>query len=66
MRYARWDGTIWEKEDIVQRTGILSPSLVLDLAGEARIAYIVDSGGELDYASRLGGPWTVDRRGGLS
>jgi hypothetical protein len=60
MRYARWDGTIWEKEDIVQRTGILSPSLVLDSAGQPHVAYIVDSGGELDYASRLGGAWTVE------
>ena len=60
MRYARWNGTTWEKEDIVQRTGILSPSLVLDLAGKPHVAYIVDSGGEVDYVSRLGGAWTVE------
>ena len=60
MRYARWDGTAWQKEDIVLRGGILSPSLVLDPAGRPRVAYIVDGGGEVDYASRSAGGWTVE------
>ena len=60
MRYARWNGTAWQKEEIVLRGGILSPSLVLDPAGKPRVAYIVDSGGEIDYASRSGGGWTIE------
>src|SRR5262249_40196282 len=60
MRYAKWDGTAWQKEDIVLRGGILSPSLVLDAADKPHVAYIVDSGGEVDYAFRLGGVWTVE------
>jgi hypothetical protein len=60
MRYARWDGTAWQKEDIVLRGGILSPSLVLDSAGKPHVAYLVDSGGEVDYASRSGGVWMVE------
>jgi hypothetical protein len=60
MRYASWNGTEWEKEDIVVRGGILSPSLALDAAGEPRVAYIVDGGGELDYAFRSLGTWTIE------
>jgi len=60
MRYASWDGTTWRKEDIVLRGGILSPSLVLDPAGKPHVAYIVDSGNEVDYASRSVGGWTVE------
>ena len=60
MRYARWNGIAWEKEDIVVRGGILSPSLALDSAGEPSVAYIVDGGGEVDYASRSAGMWTVE------
>jgi hypothetical protein len=60
MRYARWDGTAWQKEDIVLRGGILSPSLVLDPAGKPHVAYIVDSGAEVDYAFRSGDAWTVE------
>ena len=60
MRYARWDGTTWQKEDIVLRGGILSPSLVLDTADKPHVAYIVDSGGEVDYASRSRGTWSVE------
>jgi hypothetical protein len=60
MRYASWDGVAWQKEDIVLRGGILSPSLVLDPAGKPHVAYIVDSGAEVDYASRSGDAWTVE------
>src|SRR5262249_31031005 len=60
MRYAVWDGTAWQKEDIVLRGGILSPSLVLDPAGKPHVAYLVDSGAEVDYASRLGDAWAVE------
>jgi hypothetical protein len=60
MRYARWDGTAWQKEDIVLRGGILSPSLVLDAADKPHVAYLVDSGGEVDYAFRSGGVWRVE------
>jgi hypothetical protein len=60
MRYARSNGTAWQKEDIVLRSGILSPSLVLDPAGTPRVAYIVDSGAEVDYATRSGGGWTTE------
>src|SRR4030095_2600177 len=60
MRYARWDGAMWQKEDIVLRGGILSPSLVLDTADKPHVAYIVDSGGEVDYASRSLSTWSVE------
>jgi len=60
MRYAKWNGIDWEKEDIVVRGGILSPSLALDVAGEPRVAYIVDGGGEIDYATRSLGAWTIE------
>jgi hypothetical protein len=60
MRYASWNGSSWEKEDIVVRGGILSVSLALDATGEARLAYIVDSGAEIDYAFRSLGTWTVE------
>ena len=60
MRYASWNGVSWEKEDIVVRGGILSVSLALDSAGEPRVAYIVDTGGEIDYAFRSLGVWTVE------
>ena len=60
MRYARWNGTAWQKEDIVLRGGLLSPSLVLDPAGKPHVAYLVDSGSEVDYASRSGGVWKVE------
>jgi len=60
MRYAKWDGTTWQKEDIVLRSGILSPSLVLDSAGKPHVAYLVDGGAEVDYAFRSGGGWNVE------
>jgi hypothetical protein len=60
MRYAKWNGTAWEKEDIVLRGGILSPSLILDAEDKPHVAYIVNSGGEVDYASRTGGVWTIE------
>jgi hypothetical protein len=60
MRYATWDGTAWQKQEIVQIGGILSPSLALDSAGEPRVAYLVGSGGEVDYAFRSGGVWTTE------
>ena len=60
MRYAKWDGTAWQKEDIVLRGGILSPSLVLDSEDKPHVAYIVDGGGEVDYAFRSGGMWNVE------
>jgi hypothetical protein len=60
MRYARWDGTAWQKEDIVLRSGILSPSIVLDPAGKPHVVYLVDSGAEVDYATRSRGVWTTE------
>jgi hypothetical protein len=60
MRYARWDGAAWRKEDIALRGGILSPSLVLDTADRPHVAYIVDGGGEVDYATRSRGTWTIE------
>jgi hypothetical protein len=60
MRYARWDGTTWQKEDVSFRGGILSPSLVLDAAGDPHVAYIVGTGSEIDYAVRSGGVWSSE------
>jgi hypothetical protein len=60
VRYAHWDGAVWIIENVVQLSGVLSPTLALDSAGEPHAVYGKAGGTEVEYAFRSGGAWSFE------
>jgi len=60
IRYTCWDGTAWQKVDIVDSGyGLIWPSLALDSQDRPHVSWCNETGGSLEYAWWDGSDWQI-------